>query len=161
MGAHPFFLPLVSKIYLCTCRKYLAELFNSTVDHLYYPPRNWTLAVREHLNKSLAEEGLLQESSRSKTKFFLSHPIPECLCSTVKATDISHSGKNSNLHLLFEGQGECPRSMQQERTQETNTDEVDSQEDETDLDGQSESEGYNGTDAIPSLEQDEEMDPDD
>lgn len=51
--------------------------------------------------------------------------------------------------------------MQQERTQETNADEVDSQEDETDLDGQSESEGYNGTDAIPSLEQDEEMDPDD
>ncbi|CAN4099651.1 unnamed protein product [Withania somnifera] len=142
-------------------RKYLAELFNTTGDHLYYPPRNWTIAVREHLNKSLAEEGLLQESNLSKTKFFLSHPIPECSCSTVKATDIVRSGKNKNLHLLFEGQDECPKWMQQLRTQETNADEVDSQEDETDLDGQSESEEYNGTDAIPSLEQDEEMDPDD
>ncbi|XP_015077078.1 protein EMBRYO SAC DEVELOPMENT ARREST 30 [Solanum pennellii] len=142
-------------------RKYLAELFNTTVDHLYYPPRNWTFAVREHLNKSLAEEGLLKESNLSKTKFFLSHPIPECSCSTVKATDIVHSGKNNNLHLLFEGQDECPKWMQQLRTQEANADEVDSQEDETDLEGQSESEGYNGADAIPSLEQDEEMDPDD
>lgn len=142
-------------------RKYLAELFNTTGDHLYYPPRNWTVAVREHLNKSLAEEGLLQESNLSKTKFFLSHPIPECSCSTVKATDIVRSGKNNNLHLLFEGQDECPKWMQQLRTHETNADEVDSQEDDTDLDGQSESEGYNETDAIPSLEQDEEMDPDD
>ncbi|KAK4365894.1 hypothetical protein RND71_013774 [Anisodus tanguticus] len=142
-------------------RKYLAELFNNTVDHLYYPPRNWTVSVREHLNKSLAEEGLWQESNLSKTMFFLSHPIPECSCSTVKATDIVHSGKNNNLHLLFEGQDECPKWMRQLRTQETNADEVDSQEDETDLDGQLESERYNGTDAIPSLEQDEEMDPDD
>ncbi|KAM3308756.1 protein EMBRYO SAC DEVELOPMENT ARREST 30 [Capsicum chacoense] len=142
-------------------RKYLAELFNTTADHLYYPPRNWTFAVREHLNKSLAEEGLLQEYNLSKSKFFLSHPVPECSCSTVKATDVVHSEKNNNLHLLFEGQDECPKGMQQLRTQETNADEVDSQEDETDLDGQSEFEGYNGTDAIPSLEQDAEMDPDD
>lgn len=151
-GVYPFLfiLPSFSNV-SCICRKYLAELFNNTSDHLYYPPRNWTFAVREHLNKSLAEEGLLQESNLSKTKFFLSHPIPECSCSTVKATD----------SVLFEGQDDCPKWMQQLKTQETNADEVDSQEDETDSDGQSESERYNGTDAIPSLEQDEEMDPDD
>ncbi|XP_031119177.1 protein EMBRYO SAC DEVELOPMENT ARREST 30 isoform X1 [Ipomoea triloba] len=142
-------------------RKYLVEMFNTTSERLYYPPRNWTLTVREHLNRSITEEGLMKKSNRMKPKLFLSHPIPECSCSTVKSTEIRSSEKKSSLQLLYEGQEQCPREIVQSvKFEEIDADEGDSHEDEMEMEGL-DSDGNSGPDAIPSLEQDEEMDPDD
>ncbi|VFR02889.1 unnamed protein product [Cuscuta campestris] len=144
-------------------RKYLAELFNATAERLYYPPRNWTLSVRKHLNRSTSEDGLTKKAHLSKPKLFLSHPIPECSCSTAKALEILNSEKDrSALHLLYGGQMRCPKAIEERvKSEESDPEEVDSREDEAEMEGQLDSESTSGTDAIPSLEQDEEMDPDD
>ncbi|KAF8412347.1 hypothetical protein HHK36_000309 [Tetracentron sinense] len=153
-------------------RKFLAELFNNTNDHLYYPKHDWVLSVREHLNKSLSEEGLQRESRLSKSSSFLAHPLPECSCRIVKSAEIPKTVKDTNNHFLYGGEDECPQWMQRGLTtvalkaagteEESSVNENESQDDETDLDEQTES-NDNGsrTDATPSLEQDEEMDPDD
>lgn len=130
-------------------RKYLANLFNSTSDHLYFPKRNWTLAVRQHLNDSLGEEGLKREFLRSKSMSFLSHPIPECSCRTIKTA----------------GEDECPKWMESSLPkvgrQESTVNENEPPDDDTDEGGlESDDDGKN-TDITPSLELDEEMDPND
>lgn len=83
---------------------------------------------------------------------------------TVKTAENLHPGKSSNLHVLFGGRSECPKWMVQATktvgTQESTDDETETQEDEIDL-GQDESDGSGEGDTIPSMEQDEEMDPDD
>ncbi|KAI8011397.1 Protein EMBRYO SAC DEVELOPMENT ARREST 30 [Camellia lanceoleosa] len=150
-------------------RKYLAELFNITRDNLYYPKRNWTLSVREHLNKGLGEEGLKREFRLSKPKSFLSHPFPECSCGILETSeipDVPGSTKGINHQLLYEGEDECPKSMEQSLTtvsyQKNHVNETESQEDENDLEGQLELDDQgSSTSTTSSLEQDEEMDPND
>ncbi|XP_057472006.1 protein EMBRYO SAC DEVELOPMENT ARREST 30 [Actinidia eriantha] len=138
-------------------RKYLDELFNSTRDNFYHPKRNWTLSVREHLNKSLGEEGLERDFRLSKSKSFLSHPIPECSCRILETTKIHR--------LSYEGDVECPKWMEEGfKTvgfQKIRANESES-EDEEDLEEQlqSDDEG-NMSSTTPLSEQDEEMDPDD
>ncbi|KAF6146976.1 hypothetical protein GIB67_036695 [Kingdonia uniflora] len=152
-------------------RKLLAELFNSTCDHMYYPGRNWTLSVREHLNKSLGEEGLIRESSHSKPTSFLSHPLPECSCRTPEISDIPNPVKDSNNRLLYGGEDECPKWMQgglgavslRAKTSlkdEVNANENELSEDEMDLDSESDDKGTKMY-ANTSVDQDDEMDPDD
>lgn len=150
-------------------RKYLAELFNITRDNLYYPKRNWTLSVREHLNKGLGEEGLKREFRLSKPKSFLSHPFPECSCGILETSeipDVPGSTKGINHQLLYEGEDECPKLMEQSLTtvsyQKNHVNETESQEDENDLEGQLELDDQgSSTSTTSSLEQDEEMDPND
>ncbi|KAK6132262.1 hypothetical protein DH2020_033962 [Rehmannia glutinosa] len=142
-------------------RKYLTELFNSTSDHLYHPLRNWTLTVREHLNKSTAEDGVVREFQQLKPKSFLSHPLPECSCTTVKSADLQ---KGSKLQILYRGQDECPQELEQSLktvgSQEINVDDIETQEDETETD-LPESDENSEADTVPSVELDEEMDPND
>lgn len=149
-------------------RKYLAELFNSSRDNPYHPRRNWTLSVREHLNKSLGEEGLEREFRRSKPTSFLSHPIPECSCRILKPTEIaSTTNKNKiNHHLSYEGENVCPKWMYEGvktvSYQKNPANESESLEDELDFEEQLElSNGGSTTVTTPLLEQDEEMDPND
>ncbi|XP_022747930.1 tubulin alpha-3 chain-like [Durio zibethinus] len=59
-------------------RKTIAALFNVTRDDMFYPKRNWTLSAKEHLNRSLSEDGLIRQLLSSKPTSFLSHPLPEC-----------------------------------------------------------------------------------
>ncbi|GAA0143287.1 hypothetical protein LIER_04008 [Lithospermum erythrorhizon] len=142
-------------------RKYLVELFNRTSDHLYYPQQNWTLSVREHLNESLAVEGLLRESRLGS---FLSHPIQYCSCTTIKTAEMIQGERDGNLQRLFEGLDECPESIKQARkpaiSQDGNADEAESQEDGADSDAQLDEE-LKSTSTDPTSQQDEEMDPDD
>ncbi|KAL6525040.1 Protein EMBRYO SAC DEVELOPMENT ARREST 30 [Orobanche minor] len=138
-------------------RKYLTELFNTTSNHLYHPPRNWTLSVRQHLNKSASEDGVYQESQRAKPMSFLSHPLPECSCTSLK---------NADLHSLYGGLEECPQGLERSPgtvgSREGNSGEDDeTQEDETDVDLQESDENSHADGTVPSVEQDEEMDPDD
>ncbi|KAK3002481.1 hypothetical protein RJ639_020334 [Escallonia herrerae] len=147
-------------------RKYLAELLNSTGSNLYYPKRNWTLSVRKHLNGSLGEEGLMREFHQSKPISFLSHPIPECSCRNAKPPKArSDSGKASNSQFSYKGEVECPRWMEHSPTtvdvQEITANENEPQEDEMEEWELESGEEDRSTDSVPSLEQDEEMDPDD
>ncbi|KAG6692680.1 hypothetical protein I3842_10G125800 [Carya illinoinensis] len=92
-------------------RKVLAELFNITRDNMYHTKYNWTLLVREHLNKSLGEEGLTRQSLLSKPASFLSHPLPECTCrisSPVIPTDV----KGNDGRVLYGGEDDCPKWME-------------------------------------------------
>ncbi|KAH6800027.1 O-fucosyltransferase family protein [Perilla frutescens var. hirtella] len=145
-------------------RKYLTELFNSTSDHLYHPPRNWTLAVREHLNKSLGEDGTVKGFQRVKPKSFLSHPLPECSCTTIKSADLVQLQKSSKFKIIYKGQEECPQGVAQGveavGSRESSGDDSETQEDEIDT-YLLESEENSQAETIPSMEQGEEMDPDD
>ncbi|XP_076928310.1 protein EMBRYO SAC DEVELOPMENT ARREST 30-like isoform X2 [Bidens hawaiensis] len=129
-------------------RKFVANLFNSTQDHLYYPKRSWILAARKHLNDSLREEGLKRQLTQSKPLSFLSHPIPECSCT------ISKTG----------GQNACPKWIEaslaklQESTSVNENEQVD---DNDETDELIDSEDENKAKDSPSLEEDVEMDPDD
>ncbi|KAL7609158.1 hypothetical protein Lser_V15G11344 [Lactuca serriola] len=127
-------------------RKFLANLLNTTQDHLYFPKRSWTLAARKHLNDSLAEEGLERQLLHSKPMSFLSHPIPECSCTISKKP-----GKNT-----------CPKwiedSFTKSRLQESENEQPDDDEvDEEEMNSENESKVNDS----PSLEEDVEMDPDD
>ncbi|KAI3868798.1 hypothetical protein MKW92_012219 [Papaver armeniacum] len=150
-------------------RKVLIDLLSNISDHLYHPRRNWTIAVQEHLNRSLTEEGLVRQSRLSKPTSFLSHPLPECSCRTSESAEIPIPVKDKSERLLYGGEDECPKWMKHSLAtvskttiskESANAGESESQEDDTDLDGQQESD-ETGTDSSPPSTQDEEMDPDD
>lgn len=137
-------------------RKYLTELFNSSSENLYHPKRSWILSVREHLNKSVGEEGLLRELRSSKATAFLSYPIPECSCRTTNSPDVIGS--------LYRDVDECPKWMEKGlkvSLQDTVISGNESPEDDAELDKQLEPDEDDSTQTKSSLEQDEEMDPDD
>ncbi|KAG2685437.1 hypothetical protein I3760_10G124900 [Carya illinoinensis] len=92
-------------------RKVLAELFNITRDNMYHTKYNWTLLVREHLNKSLGEEGLTRQSLLSKPASFLSHPLPECTC-RISSPDIPTDVKGNDGRVLYGGEDDCPKWME-------------------------------------------------
>lgn len=77
---------------------------------MYHTKYNWTLLVREHLNKSLGEEGLTRQSLLSKPASFLSHPLPECSCRT--SSDIPTHLKGDDGRILYGGEDGCPKWME-------------------------------------------------
>ncbi|GAV77286.1 O-FucT domain-containing protein [Cephalotus follicularis] len=96
-------------------RKVLADLFNMTRDNMYHPKHYWTLSVKEHLNKSLGENGLIRHSLLSKPVSFLSHPLPECSC-RISSVEAPLRIKSSDDQYLYGGEDECPKWMQQSST---------------------------------------------
>ncbi|XAR48968.1 hypothetical protein NMG60_11031969 [Bertholletia excelsa] len=143
-------------------RKYLAELFNNTRDDLYYTKRNWTHLVREHLNKSLGQEGLERESQLSKPASFLSHPLPECSCRILKIAQTPGLG----TQFYHNVDDECPKWMDNGLAtvhfQKNRVNETESQDDDVEMEEQQESDDESrGSGIMPPSEQDEEMDPDD
>lgn len=147
-------------------RKYLVKLFANVSDNVYHPKHNWTLQVREHLNASLGEVGLLRESRLSKRASFLSYPIPECSCRNFRASETSDVGKGSGARqFLYSGEVECPKWMQHSAVAnrlENSGNENESQEDEMEMESQLDSDEDGGmTESSLTLEQDEEMDPND
>ncbi|XP_072982025.1 protein EMBRYO SAC DEVELOPMENT ARREST 30 isoform X1 [Typha latifolia] len=147
-------------------RKTLAELFEAVSDNLYHTQHNWTVLVREHLNKSLSVDGFLAEALLSKPTSFLSHPLPECSCRTSKFLGIANAVKDRYGQLLYGGEEECSEQMvlnlaKSSKADESKDDEEgELPEDDTDTEGQTESDN-GGNDSNRPLEQDEEMDPDD
>lgn len=130
-------------------------MFNISSDNLYHPKRNWILSVREHLNKSAGEEGLLRELHSSKLATLLSYPVPECSCQT--------SNSNEVLGSIFGKVVECPSWMEKglKSSQDTIISQGESQEDDSELDLQLEPGDDISIPTKPPVEQDEEMDPDD
>lgn len=150
-------------------RKVIFDLFNLTRDHVYYPGRNWSLSVQEHLNKSLGEDGLTRESQLSKPISFLAHPLPECSCRTSGYAKIPKAVVDSNKQVLYGGEDECPKWMQNvlptvslESVSQKLESDSDTSEDEVDSDEQPEFDDKDSQkDSVQSSEQDEEMDPND
>ncbi|NP_001146164.1 Protein EMBRYO SAC DEVELOPMENT ARREST 30 [Zea mays] len=145
-------------------RKIIAALFEEVNDHRYHPPRNWTIAAREHLNRSASVEGIVSSAMLSKPVSFLAHPLPECSCRTPKSPAVQPV-KDSNGRSLFGGEVECPDwmarslAMASARNSEPQNEDY---EDELREDGSSQdTQESNTSDSNKSSEQDEEMDPDD
>ncbi|ERN01678.1 uncharacterized protein At1g04910 isoform X1 [Amborella trichopoda] len=153
-------------------RKILVELFEGIRDHVYTPRHNWTVSIRQHLNESAGEKGLIRESQLFKRFSFLAHPLPECLCRASKtsgkrtretAGNFTHMESSSLLHSV---EDECPHWIQElvkTQAKVTDTDEDDSDEGES-LENQESEEGSPESDEAfsgRSSEQDDEMDPDD
>lgn len=78
---------------------------------MYHPKHNWTLAVRELLNKSLGEDGLVRQSLLSKPSSFLSHPLPECSC-RISSAEFQTPLEDIDGRYLYGGEDECPEWMQ-------------------------------------------------
>ncbi|KAL8159632.1 hypothetical protein V2J09_001169 [Rumex salicifolius] len=138
-------------------RKHLAELFSNITEHRYYPKHDWTVSIRQHLNKSLEEEGLSRELKSSKPAFFLSHPVPECSCKISDSTQI--------LGSVYKDIDECPKWMDRgailQQDKGTRGDETQEEEGETDEWQEFDEANNAAAQTANSSDQDEEMDPDD
>ncbi|VAH13880.1 unnamed protein product [Triticum turgidum subsp. durum] len=146
-------------------RKTVATLFENVSDHLYHPPRNWTMAARQHLNNSAGTEGIKMSAMMSKPASFLAHPLPECSCKTAKSP-VVQPVKDKHGALLFGGEEDCPDWMVRTlaivstKNNEPQSEDYEGElpEDDPSQDTQQESDR---SDTNKSSEQDEEMDPDD
>ncbi|XP_020107040.1 uncharacterized protein LOC109723176 [Ananas comosus] len=140
-------------------RKSIVELFGTLNDHLYHPPRNWTISLRELLNKSAGVDGFVAEARLLKPTSFLSHPLPECSCRASNLIGSASPEKDSYGQLVYGGEDECPewikRGLAIVSAEVSDDDEGDLPEEDDEAQEQPES------DANRSSEQDEEMDPDD
>lgn len=112
----------------------------------------------------MGEEGVMKGFRRAKPKSFLSHPLPECSCATIKHSDLVQLKKSSKYKTMYEGLDECPQgvaeSLAEAGSRESSGDDSETQEDEIEADV-FESDDNSPAETIPSMEQDEEMDPDD
>ncbi|XVF06612.1 hypothetical protein REPUB_Repub06bG0064300 [Reevesia pubescens] len=142
-------------------RKTIAALFNITRDDMYHPKRNWTLSAKEHLNRSLSEDGLIRQSLLSKPTSFLSHPLPECSC-RISSVEITKAIKGKDGRFLYGGEKECPKWMQSAGAEGVRDDDTESAEDDNDVVEQLEPEAADVTSSLTSLiDHDEEWDPND
>ncbi|CAM8884887.1 unnamed protein product [Rhodiola kirilowii] len=151
-------------------RKFIAQLFNISCENKYHLRNNWTLAVQEHLNKSLGVAGLIRESLLSKPYSFLSHPLPECAC-RVSSSEIPKVVKSRDGRILYGGEDKCPKwmkhgmdaaSMESQAEEDTNNNANESLDYESDLVDQPElDDNSSRMEASTSFDQDEEMDPND
>ncbi|KAK8628288.1 hypothetical protein V6N13_063997 [Hibiscus sabdariffa] len=96
---------------LSTRQENFAALFNSIRDNMYHPKHEWTLSVKEHLSRSLSEEGLIRQSLLSKPNSFLSHPLPECSCK-ISSLETAKQIKGKDGRVLYGDEHECPKWMQ-------------------------------------------------
>ncbi|KAK3198116.1 hypothetical protein Dsin_021531 [Dipteronia sinensis] len=148
-------------------REVVAKLFNITRENMYHPKHNWTLSVKDHLNKSLGEDGLIMQSLFSKPVSFLSHPFPECSCRTL-SVKVPDQLKGNDGRILFGGEDECPTWMR--RSQEAgsleatggrnnDSDLAEYESDTTEL-PESDDDGSKSSTALP-FDRDDEWDPND
>eukprot|EP01018_Ginkgo_biloba_P024408 Gb_02584 [translate_table: standard] len=96
-------------------RKVIVDILEGIHDHIYKPNHTWLASVREHLNKTIQEEGLIDLSLKTKPLSFLSHPLPECSCRTHKVSEgaLHHKGfvKDPQSGIVYGGEEDCPGWM--------------------------------------------------
>ncbi|MBA0783830.1 hypothetical protein Gotri_001482 [Gossypium trilobum] len=142
-------------------RKTIAALFNITRDDMYHPKRDWMLSVKEHLNRSLSEDGFFRQSLLSKPNSFLSHPLPECSC-RIPSVETMKQIKGKDGRIVFGGEEECPKWMELARAEGARNDDMESAEDDNDTVEQLEPDAVDATSSLTSLiDHDEEWDPND
>ncbi|KAF4385524.1 hypothetical protein F8388_010080 [Cannabis sativa] len=101
-------------------RKKVANFLDEIREHLYHANHTWLTSVRKHLRKTLID-GLLEASRASKSKSFISHPVPECSClrheSAEKTTTQASSPISTSQALAALGVvHRCPVWMDNEST---------------------------------------------
>ncbi|TYG38224.1 hypothetical protein ES288_D13G204200v1 [Gossypium darwinii] len=142
-------------------RKTIAALFNITRDDMYHPKRDWMLSVKEHLNRSLSEDGFFRQSLLSKPNSFLSHPLPECSC-RIPSVETAKQIKGKDGRIVFGGEEECPKWMELARAEGARNEDMESAEDDNDTVEQLEPDAVDATSSLTSLiDHDEEWDPND
>ncbi|CAI0433075.1 unnamed protein product [Linum tenue] len=100
-------------------RKTIQESFKSIRDDMYHPKFNWTISIREHLNKSFGEDGFAWQSLKSKPASFLSHPFPECSCRMPPSAAAAEVPT-----ILKKDEDECPKWMMQNNNQDGSSEAV-------------------------------------
>lgn len=63
---------------------------------MYQANQTWLRSVRGHLRKVLLDE-LMEASKKSKPFSFLSHPVPECSCSTYDSLETSSNASSPSI----------------------------------------------------------------
>lgn len=125
--------------------------------------------MRDHLNGSLGVNGFIAEFESSKSVSFLSHPFPECFCRTSKSSLIPDHAMSNRLKSQYISEDECPEWMvhglamafsNASVAKDDDVEEDEFQEDDEAV-AEAESDTGNRSDVSRSIEQDEEMDPDD
>lgn len=153
----------LTRIMIIICREVLINLLDNIREHAYFPNRNWTTAVRDHLGRSLGKDGIIMKSEFSKPMSFLAHPSPECSCKNPRSAEILNPVKLSSGKIVYGGEDECPEWMQ--RSLEKASSKTTLVED----DGVDDNELVESNENMPETdagqggesEQDDEMDPDD
>ncbi|PKI55340.1 hypothetical protein CRG98_024250 [Punica granatum] len=84
-------------------RKEVAELLEQTRDHLYQANITWVKSIRRLMRKGLLD-GLSGGSMKLKSFSFLSHPVPECSCTT-------HDLQDPQLKAVVGAVHRCPSWM--------------------------------------------------
>ncbi|KZV21022.1 hypothetical protein F511_17502 [Dorcoceras hygrometricum] len=95
-------------------RKEIVKLLDEIRDHFYQANHTWITSVRRHMRRSLMD-GLIEESTKSKTLSFLSFPVPECSCLRNSPSEVpSHASSpsvRSQLHKALGAMHHCPSWM--------------------------------------------------
>jgi hypothetical protein len=101
-------------MWFCGCRKEVTKLLDEIGGHLYHANHTWLTSVRKHMRKRLLD-GLIEASTNSKPKSFLSHPVPECSClmhdSTETSIHASSPSTQSQVQAAFGAAHRCPAWM--------------------------------------------------
>lgn len=115
--------------------------------------------MRDHLNKSLGQDGLVRQALLSKSASFLSHPLPECSC-RIPSDETPTPVKGNNGQFLFGGEEKCPKWMKHDQDAES-AGEEDNDDAEMAEYGNDLTEQSGKTSGNQIWDQDEEMDPND
>ncbi|KAK4759661.1 hypothetical protein SAY87_022792 [Trapa incisa] len=130
---HPNFASLVmghrlyqfatSRTYLPD-RKEVAQLLEQTRDHLYQANATWVKSVRRLMRKSLLDR-LSGPLAKSKSLSFLSHPVPECSCSSYDLQESQLKAALGAVHLCPSWMNTGSGTVSREKESEEDTDEYD------------------------------------
>ncbi|XP_058112459.1 O-fucosyltransferase 27 [Magnolia sinica] len=91
-------------------RRVVVKLLEEIRDHLYQANRTWLTSVRKHLSRTVLD-GLTEASSNSKLQVFLSHPVPECSCSSYRPSEASSPSGRVKDHVSPGVEHRCPAWM--------------------------------------------------
>ncbi|XP_047313357.1 O-fucosyltransferase 27 [Impatiens glandulifera] len=103
-------------------RKEAVKILDEIRDHLYEANHTWIRSVRRHLRASLYN-GFKQEAARSKVLSFLSHPIPECSCSSKLDSSSAELGV-TQLCPSYIGIDRISQSREMEKEEEIDEDDT-------------------------------------
>ncbi|KAK4798833.1 hypothetical protein SAY86_031159 [Trapa natans] len=121
---HRLYQSATSRTYLPN-RKEVAKLLEQTRSHLYQANVTWVKSVRRLMRKSLLDR-LSGPSAKSKSLSFLSHPVPECSCSSYDLQESQLKAALGAVHLCPSWMNTGSGTALKEKESEDDLDEYDS-----------------------------------
>ncbi|KAK4783426.1 hypothetical protein SAY86_007800 [Trapa natans] len=120
---HRLYQSATSRTYLPD-RKEVAKLLEQTRDHLYQANATWVKSVRRLMRKSLLDR-LSGPLAKSKSLSFLSHPVPECSCSSYDLQESQLKAALGAVHLCPSWMNTGSGTVSREKESEEDMDEYD------------------------------------